>query len=168
MGGVESVREGSAGVSMNVNTATDSGARSLPAEFSVGRGGNFGVNRLWRSQAGLHGFGLSDGWDASDLADEISQISQATIPLVVANQPGVIYQTNPQTGAVMVYSQPTGNTQNLPVGQPLQSYNPYTGTYQPTGVAAAPNSVSAVGSVSGNTLLMLGGLAVVAILLMKK
>lgn len=90
---------------------------------------------------------------------DIANITKGVIPLVVSQTPGAIYQQAPN-GQIMVYAQPTGSTQNLPVGM-LQS-----GAY-PGSAYGTLSSPLGSASLSGNMMpLLLLGIA--AIFLLKK
>ena len=142
---------------MNVATAMDSGIRSLPAEFAVEHGRGFGQRRLWHNQAGMHGLGLT----AAEIADMISQTNAAMLPLIVAQNPGVMYTTNPQTGQITVYAQPTGNTQNLAVGAGGGGYG-YPGATVTTPIG------SASATFGGGTMLMIAAVGLLAIMMLKR
>ena len=133
------------------------GAKSLPAELKVrnrdGRG--FGFRRIQHSIAGVYGIG-SLGLTPEEIAADIRAASEATLPLIVATTPGVIYQRDPVTGKVLIYSQPTGSMQNLPVGAggwPVATLN------TPLGSASASG-------VDFTTLAMLGVVGLVLVMVM--
>jgi len=100
---------------MDVMTPSQAPGKSLPSELMYG--GASGLRRLIGNnevvqQRGVRGLGLT--------ADEWAQIVQTataeTIPLIIAQNPGTLYTTDPTTGQITVYAQPTGSTVNLPVG----------------------------------------------------
>jgi hypothetical protein len=103
---------------MDVAVRTQAMGKSLPAELVVG--GKSGYRRLMQNsevlqQRGLRGLGM----DADEWAKLIAQTTAATVPLIVSQNPGTYYTTDPRTGQITVYAQPTGSTQNLPVGFPV-------------------------------------------------
>ena len=102
----------------------------------------------------------SGGTDPAAIFGDIANITKGIIPLVVSQTPGAIYQQAPN-GQIMVYAQPTGSTQNLPVGM-LQSGQQYPGS-----AYGAISSPLGTASLSGNMMpLLLLGIA--AIFLLKK
>ncbi len=145
---------------MNVAARTDFGSRSLPAEFHTARGGSFGMRRLWGNQGGMNGMGVGD-LTAQDLANLIQQGASATLPLVVASNPGTYLQTNPNTGQVTVYAQPTGNTQNYMGG------GMYAGGVGVPGVLGTPTATLG-GSVGVGTMLLVAAVGIVALMAMKR
>lgn len=122
-----------------------------------------GAGRTYDPSDGSCNIGGSSGspssFDPASLANEISQISQATLPLVISQTPGVVYQRQ-ANGQILVYAQPTGNTQNLPVSA--------------SGAAAYPFGTNAalttpLGSASfGGSMMPIALLAIAAIFLLKK
>lgn len=142
---------------MNVGTAVDSGVRSLPAEFRTARTKDFGGRRLWQSQAGMHGAGVGEIGDAAqDIAAAIQAASQATLPLLVATNPGTSLQYNPQTGQMNLVSQAAG----YPVGGQYAQYP----VGNPTGQPQAELS----GSIGTGTLLLIAAVGLGALFLMKR
>jgi len=153
---------------MNVAARTELGERSLPAEMTTVPGKAFGLRRLWGNQeniqrgagrppgAGIHGLGLT----AQELADMISQANAATLPLIVAQNPGTYMQTDPATGRLTVYAQPMGN---------LQNYYGGGGGYAvgAPGVLGTPTATLG-GSVGVGTMLLVAAVGIVALMAMKR
>jgi len=169
---------------MNLLTKNQDRGKELPAEMTAAFRGSplFARNRLGRNadrvqQRGGQLFGREYGqeragrlsglgfdWDAA--TSVLNTASQNILPIIVAQNPGTIYETD-ANGNIRIYSQPTGNTQNLPVYSPgLPQTQQYP--YYPQTAQQQVGGVGASASVGGNSLLIFGGIALVAILLMKK
>ena len=122
---------------MDVMVRSQAPGKSLPADLLMRNRGD-GFERLARNaevvqQRGMHGLGMT----AQEIADLIKQSSAATLPLIVAQNPGVYYTQDPRTGAISVYSQPVGSTQNLPVGGagfPVATVNTPLGSASTSGI----------------------------------
>lgn len=92
---------------MDVITRQQTPGKSLPAELVVG--GRDGLRRLMQNgdvmqHRGMRGIG--DDSSAQQAAQILQATEAATLPLVVANTPGVYYTQNPTTGQITVSSQP--------------------------------------------------------------
>jgi hypothetical protein len=154
-----------AGERMNVMTRSEMG-KNLPAELTtMFRGAGFGAGRLARGLENVQrrggrmaGVGAV-GDTAQEIADMIKAGSQAIVPILAAQNPGTIYTTNPTTGQIMVYSQPTGSTANLPVGAGGGYGGPGFSAQTPLG------SVAATGMGTG-TLLVVGLVGLVAVMML--
>jgi len=97
---------------------------------------------------------------AEEWAAVLQSSTQATLPLIIAQNPGSLYTTNPQTGQITVYAQPTGSTQNLPVGV-INGPMPGASIQTPVGSAT-------FGGIDTNTLLVVGGLGLLAFMMMRQ
>lgn len=176
---------------MNVTTNSQPGGwKSLPAELKAGGAGASRLSRSGdayrtvptlpevvfdsrgafqrsaRALPGMSGLGMT----ASEIVDMIKAGASTTLPLIVAQTPGVIYTQMPD-GTIQVYSQPTGTTANLPgvYGSALlQGGVPV----QPGGTVTLPGGSTAQFSF-GNMgemmpMLVIGGLLAVVLLAGRK
>jgi len=150
---------------MNLQTKVMDPGKSLPAELTAMYRGssNFARDRMFRNadhvqqRGGAVGNGNGMGavdWKA--IAQMTKDAAQVTIPIMVAQNPGTLYKYDEKTGQIMVYSQPEGSQQNLPIN---------TGGYGSGGAFQANTAfgdVSAAG-IDTNTMLLIGvaGLAVI-------
>jgi hypothetical protein len=99
---------------MDVITRSQAPGKSLPAEMVVG--GKYGLRRLMQNNEVLQQRGLRGlGYTAEEWASMLQGTTAATLPLLIAQNPGTLYTQN-KDGSITVYAQPTGSTQNLPVG----------------------------------------------------
>lgn len=142
---------------MDVVTRQQAPGKSLPAELVVG--GRHGGRRLMQNgevmqQRGMRGL----GYTAEEWAQMLQQTTAATLPLLIAQNPGTLYTTNPQTGQITVYAQPSGSNQNLPVGVINAGGGP---TYGASGTVSTPMGTASVSGISGTTI----ALGAVALLL---
>ena len=89
----------------------------------------------------------------------------ATLPLLIAQNPGTYYSTNPQTGQVTVYAQPTGSNVTLPVGV-MGGGGP---GYVPGGAVGTVSTGAGTASVgiSSTTLMMLAMAGLLGFVLMR-
>ena len=100
---------------MDVVTRSEDPGKSLPAELMVG--GRNGLHRLMQNGEVMQHRGLRGlGYTAEEWAAMLQASTAATLPLLIAQNPGTYYSTNPTTGQVTVYAQPTGSNVTLPVG----------------------------------------------------
>ena len=144
---------------MDVMTPSQAPGKSLPSELMYG--GASGLRRLLGNnevvqQRGIRGLGMT----AEEWAAVLQSSTQATLPLIIAQNPGSLYTTNPQTGQITVYAQPTGSTQNLPVGV-INGPMPGASIQTPVGSAT-------FGGIDTNTLLVVGGLGLLAFMMMRQ
>lgn len=94
----------------------------------------------------------------------LQSTTAATLPILIAQNPGTLYTTNPQTGQITVYAQPTGSTQNLPVGV-INAGGGGVGTGAgAAGTIATPLGSASVSGIDGTTIAL--GAAVVVLLYM--
>jgi hypothetical protein len=96
----------------------------------------------------------SPGFDWSGLTNMINASSTDIAKILAASNPGTMYR-DPQGN--VIYSQPTGNTQNLPIGGG-----------GPVGTINTPFGSGSFSGISSNTILMVGVVGLLAIMLMKK
>lgn len=146
---------------MDVVTRQQAPGKSLPADLMTVPGRAYGLRRLMQNgevvqQRGLKGL----GYTAEEWAAMLSQTTAATLPLLIAQNPGTLYTTNPATGQITVYAQPTGSTQNLPVGV-IGGGGP---GYGAGGTISTPVGTATVQGVSGTTIAL--GAAVVVLVWM--
>jgi len=141
---------------MDVMTVQQTHGKSLPSELRFG--GRNGFQRLMGNgevvqQRGIRGLGMT----AEEWAAILKSTSEATLPLIIAQNPGTMYTTDPRTGAITVYAQPTGSMQNLPVGVISGG-----GGYGGSGSIQTPMGSATFGGIDTSTLLLVGvvGLAV--------
>ena len=145
---------------MDVITRQQAPGKSLPAELVVG--GGYGGRRLMQNgevvqQRGLRGL----GYTAEEWTAMLQATTASTLPLLIAQNPGTLYTTNPQTGQITVYAQPTGSTQNLPVGVINAGGGP---AYGAGGTISTPMGSASVQGVSGTTIAL--GVAALALVWM--
>jgi hypothetical protein len=146
---------------MDVMTRRQAPGKSLPAELVVG--GKYGLRRLMQNgevvqQRGMRGL----GYTAEEWSQMLSATTAATLPLLIAQNPGTLYTTNPQTGQITVYAQPTGSTQNLAVGV-VGGGGGSTGA---SGTVSTPMGTATVSGISGTTIALGGALALVVMYMM--
>ena len=84
---------------MDIVTRQQAPGKSLPAELVVG--GGYGLRRLMQNgevmqQRGLRGL----GYTAEEWAQMLQSTTAATLPILIAQNPGTLYTTNPQTGQI--------------------------------------------------------------------
>lgn len=144
---------------MNILTNSQPGGhKSLPAELKLtrNRDGSFGLQRLAMSGAGMQGMG-DDPTLAQQITQDIQAASQATLPLLISQTPGVVYTQNPVTGQISVNTVASmgtaGGYQAAPAG-----YSYVNGVLTPTASV----------SVGGDLPVLLIGAAVVMVMLMSK
>lgn len=148
---------------MDVLTRQQAPWKSLPAELVVG--GKDGGLRLLRNSEVLQQRGLRGlGYTAEEWAQMLQQTTAATLPLLIAQNPGTLYTTNPTTGQITVYAQPTGSTQNLPVGV-INAGAPTPGA---GGTISTPVGTATVSGINSTTLLLGGVALVLAYMLMQR
>ncbi len=143
---------------MDVVTRQQAPGKSLPAELVVG--GKYGMRRLMQNgevlqQRGMRGL----GYTAEEWAQMLQQTTAATLPLLIAQNPGTLYTTNPTTGQITVYAQPTGSTQNLPVGVVNAGGSVGAGA---SGTISTPVGSASVSGING-TEIALGAVAVLLV-----
>ena len=158
---------------MDVVTRSETPGKSLPAELVVG--GKYGGRRLMQNADVMQHRRLSGIGDmsASDWAALLQASTAASLPLLIAQNPGTYYTTNPQTGEVTVYAQPTGSNVTLPVGVVGGGYGggggvgvPGVGPGGAGGVIQTPVGTIS-GGMSGTTLMMLAMAGLVAVMMMR-
>lgn len=148
---------------MDVITRQQARGKSLPAELVVG--GRDGAARLMQNgeviqQRGIRGLGYS----AEEWAQMLQQTTATTLPILIAQNPGTLYTTNPQTGQITVYAQPTGSTQNLPVGV----INAGAPSYGAGGTISTPVGTATVSGINSTTLLLGGAVLVLLYMMMQR
>lgn len=170
---------------MNIGVKSQGRGKSLPAELVVGgyNGGrrlmrNGQVVQQGRGE-GLRGIGDScydsatpgmeylcdyantggvvvqgtdPGFDWTGLTNVITAASTNMAKILAASNPGTMYR-DPQGN--LIYSQPTGNTQNLPVGGG-----------GPVGTINTPLGNASFAGISSNTIMMVGMMGLLAVVLM--
>lgn len=145
---------------MDVVTRQQAPGKSLPAELVVG--GGHGGRRLMQNGEVMQHRGMNGlGYTAEEWAQMLQSTTAATLPLLIAQNPGTLYTTNPQTGQITVYAQPTGSTQNLPVGV-VNAGGPSAGA---GGTISTPVGTATVSGINTTTL-MLGGVALLLVYMM--
>lgn len=165
---------------MNIGVKSQAMGKSLPAELVAG--GRNGLRRLLQNgevvqQRGMRGIGdscydsatpgmeylcdysdpgvvvqPSGSFDWTGLANVITVASTNMAKILAASNPGTMYR-DPQGN--LIYSQPTGNTQNLPVGGG-----------GPVGTVNTPIGSASFAGISSNTIMMIGMMGLVAVVLM--
>ena len=101
---------------MDVVTRSEDPGKSLPAELMTPRGYAYGLRRLMQNGEVMQHRGLRGlGYTAEEWAAMLQATTASTLPLLIAQNPGTLYTQN-KDGSITVYAQPTGSTQNLPVG----------------------------------------------------
>jgi hypothetical protein len=103
------------------------------------------------------------GYTAEEWAAMLQSTTAATLPLLIAQNPGTLYTTNPATGQITVYAQPTGSTQNLPVGV-INAGGGAPGAGA-GGTITTPLGTATFGGLNTTTLL-LGGMALLLVYMM--
>ena len=121
----------------------------------------YGLRRLMQNgekvqQRGLRGL----GYTAEEWAQMLQATTASTLPLLIAQNPGTLYTTNPQTGQITVYAQPTGSNVNLPVGV----IGGGGAGYGAGGTISTPVGSATVQGVSGTTIAL--GVAALALVWM--
>lgn len=166
---------------MNIGVRTQTPGKSLPAELVVG--GRNGYGRLLQNgevvqQRGLRGIGEScydsatpgeeylcgqgdvivqpttSSFDWAGLANVVAAGSTSMAKILAASNPGTMYR-DPQGN--LIYSQPTGSTQNLPVGGG-----------GPVGTINTPLGSASFAGLSTNTILMVAMVGLVAVMFMSQ
>lgn len=145
---------------MDVITRQQTPGKSLPAELVVGGGngllrlmqnGDMMQHRGWR---GVRGVG-DDPTSAQEAAQILQATEAATLPLVVANTPGVYYTQNPATGQITVSSQPVyGGV--LPGG------------VLPGGATVTAGGGQVTAGISSGTLMMIGLVGLLGFMMMQR
>lgn len=137
---------------MDVVTRSQAPGKSLPAELVVG--GKSGIARLMQNgevvqqrRGRLQGIG-GLGMTAEEWAQILQSTTAATLPILIAQNPGTLYTTNPQTGQITVYAQPTGSSQNLPVGV-INAGGP---SYGASGTVQTPMGSATFGGITGTEI----------------
>ena len=142
---------------MDVVTRQQAPGKSLPAELVVG--GGHGGRRLMQNGEVMQHRGMNGlGYTSEEWAQMLQSTTAATLPLLIAQNPGTLYTTNPQTGQITVYAQPSGSTQNLPVGVVNAGGPVIPGA---GGTVSTPLGTATVSGISGGTI----ALGAVALLL---
>lgn len=140
---------------MDVITRQQTPGKSLPAELVVGGGngllrlmqnGDMMQHRGWR---GVRGVG-DDPTSAQEAAQILQATEAATLPLVVANTPGVYYTQNPATGQITVSSQPV-----------------YGGVL-PGGATVTAGGGQVTAGISSGTLMMIGLVGLLGFMMMQR
>lgn len=138
---------------MDVIARQQAQGKSLPAELVVG--GGLGLRRLMQNgevmqQRGMGGLGYS----AEEWAQMLQSTTAATLPILIAQNPGTLYTTNPQTGQITVYAQPTGSNVNLPVGVIGGGGGPGYGAGGTISTPLGSATVSGIGGIGGTTIVL--------------
>lgn len=96
----------------------------------------------------------SPNFDWAGLSNVVLVASTSMAKILAASNPGVMYR-DPQGN--VIYSQPTGNTQNLPVGGG-----------GPSGTFTGPLGSGSFSGISTSTMMMVAVVGLLAIMVMKK
>jgi hypothetical protein len=150
---------------MDVITRQQAPGKSLPAELMTVPGRAYGLRRLMQNgevvqQRGLRGL----GYTPEEWSQMLAATTASTLPLLIAQNPGTLYTTNPQTGQITVYAQPTGSNQNLPVGVINAGGGAGGAGTGAAGTVVTPLGSASVSGVNGTTIAL--GAAVVVLLYM--
>ena len=153
---------------MDVVTRSEDPGKSLPAELMTPRGHAYGLRRLMQNGEVMQHRGLRGlGYTAEEWAAMLQASTAATLPLLIAQNPGTYYSTNPQTGQVTVYAQPTGSNVTLPVGVMGGGGGP---GYVPGGAVGTVSTGVGTASVgiSSTTLMMLAMAGLLGFMVMQR
>jgi len=88
----------------------------------------------------------SGGVDMTALLKIIQAGTAGLVPIIAATSSGVLYKVDPKTGAMTVYSQPSGSNVNLPIGG---SIGTFTGPFGSANVSGFSGSTLALLAVAG-------------------